>query len=348
MRRATSDRGGTRRRRAAAGLFLCTLLAPALAKTEKLQSYSIDASGISVSGISAGAYFAVQMQVAYSADIMGVGAIAGGPYFCAQMNLESALTACMDNPNLIDVPWLVQETKNAVLTGTVDPVSHLKHARVWLYSAQNDTVVKPGVVDKLRKYFDTFVGDSSNIKSLFEYPGEHAFITMNYGSECAFLGEPYINDCGFDAAGSILQHIYRDLTPPRSLSKYPGQLLQFDQTEFIEMLYTKDTAGMGDSGYVFVPDQCADKSATCRVHMVFHGCLQSTEFIGDQFVRHTGYNAWGAENGIIIVYPQTLSSTVNPKGCWDWWGFTGMDYACKLGAQMKTMRNMLNRLEGLR
>jgi poly(3-hydroxybutyrate) depolymerase len=67
------------------------------------------------------------------------------------------------------------------------------------------------------------------------------------------------------------------------------------------------------AGYVFVPDQCADKSATCRVHMVFHGCLQSTEFIGDQFVRHTGYNAWGAENGIIIVYPQTLSSTVNPK-----------------------------------
>jgi hypothetical protein len=26
------------------------------------------------------------------------------------------------------------------------------------------------------------------LTALFEYPGEHAFITMNYGSECAFLG----------------------------------------------------------------------------------------------------------------------------------------------------------------
>lgn len=38
----------------------------------------VDPQKISVSGISSGAYIAVQLHVAYSKNIMGVGAIAGG------------------------------------------------------------------------------------------------------------------------------------------------------------------------------------------------------------------------------------------------------------------------------
>jgi poly(3-hydroxybutyrate) depolymerase len=38
----------------------------------------VDPQKISVSGISSGAYMAVQLHVAYSKNIMGVGAIAGG------------------------------------------------------------------------------------------------------------------------------------------------------------------------------------------------------------------------------------------------------------------------------
>ena len=37
----------------------------------------------------------------------------------------------------------------------------------------------------------------------------------NYGNPCSFLGVPFINNCGFDAAGSMLQHIYSStLEPP--------------------------------------------------------------------------------------------------------------------------------------
>jgi len=39
---------------------------------------------VSVSGVSSGAYMAVQLQVAYSETFMGVGSVAGGPYFCAE------------------------------------------------------------------------------------------------------------------------------------------------------------------------------------------------------------------------------------------------------------------------
>ena len=48
-----------------------------------LETYNIDTDQISVSGLSSGGYMAVQMHIAYSASIMGVGVLAAGPYLCA-------------------------------------------------------------------------------------------------------------------------------------------------------------------------------------------------------------------------------------------------------------------------
>jgi hypothetical protein len=36
----------------------------------------------------------------------------------------------------------------------------------------------------------------------------------------------------------------------------------------------------------------------------------------------------------------------NPQGCFDWWGFTGKDYATKGGPQMKAIARMVARLTG--
>lgn len=46
----------------------------------------------SVSGISSGAYFAVQMQVDYSSGIIGAGVIAGGPFYCAKGQVGQAVS----------------------------------------------------------------------------------------------------------------------------------------------------------------------------------------------------------------------------------------------------------------
>ncbi len=51
------------------------LLSPSSSSLEK---YSVDGDRLSVSGLSSGAYFAVQFHVAFSKDIMGVGVLAGG------------------------------------------------------------------------------------------------------------------------------------------------------------------------------------------------------------------------------------------------------------------------------
>ena len=67
----------------------CCIAAPAHAAST-LGSYNVKLDETSISGISSGAYMAVQFAVAHSAIIRGVGAIAGGPYYCGQNDLNIA------------------------------------------------------------------------------------------------------------------------------------------------------------------------------------------------------------------------------------------------------------------
>ena len=67
-----------------AGFALGVLLAAsAQAAPGALPELKLDLGQTTVSGISSGAFMAVQMGVAHSASVRGVAATAGGPYFCA-------------------------------------------------------------------------------------------------------------------------------------------------------------------------------------------------------------------------------------------------------------------------
>jgi hypothetical protein len=35
---------------------------------------------------------------------------------------------------------------------------------------------------------------------------------------------------------------------------------------------------------------------------------------------------------------------LNPQGCWDWWGYTGEDYANNQGQQIKAVKNIIHAL----
>ena len=88
-------------------------------------------------------------------------------------------------------------------------------------------------------------------------------------------------------------------------------------------------------------------AARCSLHVALHGCEQTMEQIGQDFAQHAGYIKWAEVNSIVVLFPQVRSSPVNPKGCFDWWGYTGVDYASKLGAQMHAVHAMVARLAGL-
>jgi poly(3-hydroxybutyrate) depolymerase len=308
-------------RLAALLLFLVCKLSLVFSKNEtRLGTYNIDRSKTSISGISSGAYFAVQFHVAFSRTIMGVGVTAGGPYYCARDNAWIGSTACSIYPFLIRVPRLVAITRTASLRGYIDPLDGMRGDKILLVSGKLDTVVRQGVVEKLFQYYKYFV-DESGIATQFQIPAQHAMLTDDYGNLCFYLGEPFINDCNWPAAYEILQHIYGDMVAAESSTARRENLLEFDQSEFFGRL-----AGLAKTGYLYVPSACQTKKKVCRLHIALHGCRMSREFIGRTFVEHAGYNPVAEVNNIIILYPQISRSLVNPQGCYDWWGYTNSDY----------------------
>ncbi|KAJ5068005.1 dipeptidyl peptidase four (iv) family [Anaeramoeba ignava] len=303
---------------------------------------NINTSAVSVSGISSGGYFAVQYHVAHSSEIMGAGIIAGGPYWCSQANVDIALTSCMTDPILISVDVLIAETYYAEGLLSIDPVSHLRDDKVFLVSGLNDTVVVQGVMKKLQTYYEK-IGVRS-IQTNFNIEAEHCFPTENYGNiPCTFLGSPYINKCGYDMAGQILQNIYGKLKS--KVSYNPNNIRTINQHDFVPLHVDPELIGINSKGYVYVPTNCANSKSSCKLHVVFHGCLQSTENIGEVFILNAGYLEWAEANNIVVVFPQTQSNVLNPKACWDWWGYSGVDFATKIGPQIITINNIINYIE---
>jgi hypothetical protein len=336
----------------------------ARAQVVSLPSFNVDINETSVSGLSSGGYMAVQFHVAHSSIIKGAGIIAGGPYFCAQDNQERATSVCSCTgflacqPNVAEqtVPTLKEITEQNAASGAIDATSGLADDRVWLFSGSRDSVVPPPIMDALEEYYSGYAA-SPNISLKKDVAAEHAMPTDFFGNPCNFRGDPFINDCDFDAAGELLKWIYGGLNEKNPAALH-GRLIEFHQSEFIA---NPDSHGMWPSAWVYVPAPC-EKGEKCKVHIAFHGCRQypgapfaggPNQRFGDTFVKNTGYNKWADTNNIIVLYPQANAMNVgtrlprtNPNGCWDWWGYDDGDYAKKSGRQIAAVKGMLDRLAG--
>lgn len=297
--------------------------------------------GMSVSGLSSGAFMAVQYQVAYSASVVGAGVVAGGPYFCAYSLPGNALL-CMGWGLVAPDPTpLVLAAQDFAQHGQIDPLSNLKRSRIYVFSGTNDLVVNQPAVDATVAFFQRVGVPPSNLMYVKNVPAGHAVLTPNFGNSCAENASPYINQCTvkkkkYDQVGEIFTQIYRTVAPPAM--KLSGQILSFDQSEF-----TTPLSSMADEGYVYVPARCS-AGVSCRIHVAFHGCGQSAQSVNDDFYTKTSYNAWADSNDIIVLYPQVNIALDNLGGCWDWWGYTGGSYALKNGVQMQAVHTMVERL----
>ena len=302
-----------------------------------LPALVIDSTRTTVSGLSSGAYMAVQMHVAYSATFhTGAGIVAGGPYYCAQGSLVTATGPCMTHSSSTQVPSLVATTNSWAGAGSIDPVANLAGSKVYLYSGTQDQTVVQAVMNDLKTYYTSFV-PAANIVYKKTLGSGHAMITDDFGGACATTATPYVNNCSFDLAGAILQQLYGTLNA-RNAGALSGDFVQFDQTAFVK------GHGMAATGWLYVPAACA-AGETCRLHVAFHGCLQNGGDVGEQFVRDTGYNRWADTNHIVVLYPQTGAATAaNPNGCWDWWGYDSANYAKKSGPQMAAVKAMVDHL----
>jgi len=310
-----------------------------------------------VSGLSSGAYMAGQFQVAHSDIVSGAGLVAGGPYGCAESdfsrlwpiwttaiphNLNLALNACMDDSLSVmgkpDVDTLVRRTRELAEAGKIAPLDGLAVDRVYLFHARDDETVARSVVAAAAEYYEEVGAAQVNIRFVRFARGAHAFITMDHGLECGVSGTPFLNDCDYDQAGAILKHLYPEARQPEGEPKGAFQI--FDQTRYLE---GGEKNSLAREGVVYLPPACRDGQG-CAVHIVFHGCEQNRARIGDAFIRGSGYARWADANRLIILFPQTRRSAVNPKACWDWWGYTGLNFRERGAPQIAAVRAMLARL----
>ena len=310
--------------------FLATLFSLHLnpATAAPLPPLNIDKSQTTVSGISSGGYMAVQLHVAYSSTFKkGVAAIAGGPYNCAEGSILNAVVRCLGRTS-IPVADLVKLTNEWAASGAIDPTSNLAASKVYLFSGAKDSVVAPSTTTDLQRYYQSYL-PGTNIVLKKDLEVEHAMVTDSYGATCLVKAAPFINNCNFDMVGALLAHLYGALTP-RSAAK--GALQEFDQTPYVT------DHGMAKTGWVYVPKECSG-GATCKLHVALHGCKQNATDVGQEFVRHAGYNAWAEANNIVVLYPQTGKGATN--SCWDWWGYDDANYAKKSAPQMRAITAMV-------
>lgn len=323
--------------------------------TPPLPSFNVDINQSSVSGLSSGGYMAMQFDVAFSSILKGAGIIAGGPYYCAQGDATTATTVCSCVPfgcvgsPTTDIPGLIRITDRNARDGLIDATSNLRNGRYWLFSGRADTAVPQRVMNDLQTYLLHYV-DAANISYKNDIWAEHAQPTDFFGNLCDVKKDPYINNCHYDGAGTLLQWIYGTLRPKQT-GRLQGSLLEFDQREF---LTAAASHGLAETGWLFVPTDCTN-AQPCRLHIAFHGCKQYQSYVyfdpsvgfvtfRTTFVRNAGYNKWADTNSIIVLYPQAAPTVSNPLGCWDWWGYDDADYAMQSGRQMAAVRAMIGRI----
>ncbi|WP_157269768.1 extracellular catalytic domain type 2 short-chain-length polyhydroxyalkanoate depolymerase [Azohydromonas aeria] len=327
---------------AAAG---AAVLAQGALAADKLPAFNVDLAETSVSGLSSGAFMAVQLQVAHSASIKGAGVVAGGPYYCAADNMMFT-AICMGQVPFVtpNAALMVTAAKNFASQRKIDSLSNLAGRRVYVFSGFDDTVVKQPAVDATVSFFTQAGVSGANLKYVNTVPAGHAVITPGFGNACSANASPYISHCtvdgsGYDQAGELLKHIYGNLKDKAATPS--GRMVTFDQRSFAPA-----STAMAEQAYLYVPKSC-EQGQSCKVHVAIHGCVQSAESVGDAFINNTGYNAWADTNNMLVLYPQVNKSIVptNPQGCWDWWGYTGVDYAVKSGAQITAIMKMVKALK---
>ncbi|XP_033731830.1 uncharacterized protein LOC117321514 [Pecten maximus] len=325
--------------------LFCFLIGLLQASDPRLETYNVGANTISISGISSGAAMATQMHVINSERMMGVGIVAGVPFGCSG-GLIAGASMCMQTPSVTSVTSMEILVTAGGFLGNVDSPSNLQNDKVYIFSGNSDTVVNPGNGPHIQQFYQHYISNRSNIKTVFGLAAEHCMPTDNYGGKCDILSASngYLNNCNYSAAYDLLNHIYGGtLKKPWSTSAISGNLLKFDQNEFFHLSHPS-TYSMDVTGYVYVPEVCSQRIMDCKLHVALHGCKMGRTTIGDVYVRHAGYNEVAELNNIIILYPQVISTVSNPNGCWDWWGYTGTYFATKHGFQITALRRMIEKV----
>ena len=314
------------------------LISAAAFANPNVSRLKIDKDRVTVSGISAGAVMAHQLHIAYSDIISGAAIISGGPYNCAENSLVTAMSRCMMNTDKpLPVDQFAAQIRAGAESGNLADPANLVDDRVYLFRGTMDSKISALVHNSTATLYAGFMPDDG-IHQVNEVVAGHVFPAKGQGGSCTELVPPFVGDCGYDGAGELLNYLYPGLNTPGD-----GVKTRLEEV----LLHGADKAELMARAYLFIPPACKSGGQACALHMVLHGCAQSAEVVGTDFIEQSGYLPWAEANDIVLVFPQVQKSLVaplNPHGCWDWWGYTGDDYATRNGKQMSVLAGWIGDL----
>jgi poly(3-hydroxybutyrate) depolymerase len=306
---------------------------PDLAALPKLH---VDRTRVAIAGLSAGAYMAEQAQLAYPGIFHGAALIAGGPYDCARDSVATAVTTCMKgSPAPPDSAALAKLAQERAAKGEIGPLTKLAGGKVYILHGKQDPVIAESVAHATVDFYAALkaaVPELSSLSVTWDGSREfsHTFPTEAAGIDCDKVGAPFLGKCDFDGAGAVFHALFG--ASAHKVAQARGKLQRFDQKA---LLPDGRDAALADEGVLYVPPACA-KGRRCGVLVALHGCLQNVDSVGEAFVKEAGFNRWADAYDVAVLYPQTRSGVAaNPKACWDWFGYTGPDYATRDGVQLR-------------
>ena len=323
----------------------------------RLQTYNVDPQKVFIAGISSGGFFGVQMHIAHSSVFKGAAIYAAGVDYCAQDSIGLALAECGGETNvncqaLYESTLATSEAYVAAQSaaGTIDPETNVNGQPVYLWSGTKDQVVNPLEMADLDSEYRHL---GANVTFENSYPANHGWESPDGEVPCPSATEPYVISCAgangrpYDSVQTWLTKFFGTLQP-RNGGALSGTLVNFDQTEF----GATASNSMDTNGWVYVPRSCAS-GAACGFVLALHGCIQNQGIIGTKFITEAGIDEWADTNGLIVLYPYAVETTLtssggtNPMGCWDWWGYDDPNYALKSGTQMSAVYKMVQRATGI-
>jgi poly(3-hydroxybutyrate) depolymerase len=304
-----------------------------------LPRLDIDPARIGVAGLSSGAYMATQVHLALGARVSGAALFAGGPYGCAGGDLSTALSTCMAaEKGAPDVALLDGRVRERAASGAIAPLAALAGDHVYVWHGRADPTVAPKVGEAAAALYRA-LDPALDVTLEVADGAAHLLPTRDAGVDCAQGGSPWIGRCGIDGAGRAVSALFD--APAVDASAAPagrGESFAFDQRP----LFPQDVDPvLADTGHGYVPPQC--RGARCGLLLVFHGCQQSVADIGRALIDEGGFNRAADAASLVVLYPQARASwsPLNPKGCWDWWGYGGDAYDTREGAQVRFVANLL-------
>jgi poly(3-hydroxybutyrate) depolymerase len=98
-------------------------------------------------------------------------------------------------------------------SGAIDSLQFVRRQKIYVFHGYNDAVVTKPVTDAAVEFYRHYLGEAGSLYYQNTIGAGHSLVVaqdppLNNLNACEKSDTPFIDQCGYDQAGVILQHIY--------------------------------------------------------------------------------------------------------------------------------------------